>query len=254
MRAGAAAAEAPRDLPRRAWAGGGIAAAGGAEGGGRGGRGREVSARREHLVCALRSAEEGEQARFIRRAEAAEVVAVHPSTPAPAGKASACSCSAGEHPGGDGLRERIDSVRLHPVTVLASLHPQEQAALLRLGVVLCAALRQRRASPRNRGLSWARLRCGGGSRGCAGRGRANRAAAHRDRPLGVPAGCSTPAATSPTRAAVVALVPVLRLRRALRTCPLEPSSRQAVRGRPSRRRRSTSPDRMRCRGTRPPGW
>lgn len=48
-----------------------------------------------------------------------------------------------DHPKGDGLRERIDRAGLHPVTVLTSLRAQEQRVLLRKGVVLCAALRQR---------------------------------------------------------------------------------------------------------------
>ena len=48
-----------------------------------------------------------------------------------------------DHPKGDGLRERIDRAGLHPVTVLTSLHQQEQQALLRRGVVLCATLQQR---------------------------------------------------------------------------------------------------------------
>lgn len=45
-----------------------------------------------------------------------------------------------DHPKGESLRERIDRAGLHPITVLSSLHKQEQGVLLRKGVVLCAAL------------------------------------------------------------------------------------------------------------------
>ncbi|HEX5052436.1 MAG TPA: ATP cone domain-containing protein [Planctomycetota bacterium] len=61
-----------------------------------------------------------------------------------------------DHPKGDSLRERIDRAGLHPITVLTSLHHAEQAALLRRGVVLCAALRARPGVVDDLGLGRAR--------------------------------------------------------------------------------------------------
>jgi hypothetical protein len=75
-----------------------------------------------------------------------------------------------DHPRGDGLRERIDRARLHPVTVLSSLRPHEHDVLLRRGIVLCATLRQRprlleqlRLSPGRAAALWQEIEglCGG---------------------------------------------------------------------------------------------
>ncbi len=47
-----------------------------------------------------------------------------------------------DHPRGQGLRDRIDRMGLHPITVLSSLHAKEHAWLLRKGLVLCKDLKE----------------------------------------------------------------------------------------------------------------
>lgn len=62
------------------------------------------------------------------------------------------------HPKGNGLRERIDLSGLHPITALSSLQKKEQVALLREGVVLATALRDREGLVNELGMSANRTR------------------------------------------------------------------------------------------------